>query len=235
MSSLLSRRSFLTSAGAAAITVGTALPARAEYAFRFYHDEEYSGSWVPWLQNVVGYAALMIRPHVINNYVRLNRGGYNLGGGVWDRSNNDYNPIAYWRRYDTLLEYQLRCLQINDFQPALRIRWGWAPEEPWWGRANVGTVALVYNQSLNDVQLEGEFEILLNAWWATTQDSRNRYDVWGGTIAHEMAHNLGHSHGVNEYDDRWPINILDRCVTHNGNYAGGYRTYNWYCGGRLPT
>jgi hypothetical protein len=93
---------------------------------------------------------------------------------------------------------------------------------------------VVYDQTKTDVSVEGKFEILLNTYWATTRDPRNLHDVWGGVIAHEMLHNLGHSHGENEYDDRWPINILDRCVTYNGRYRGGFRQYGWLCGGRLP-
>lgn len=229
----LNRRGFLSGSLAAAAALALPRPARAAYGFRFYADDEFSGDWMPWLQNAVGAAMRMIAPHVIANYKRVYGGGYNLGGGVWDRSNNAVNSIPYWRSYATLLEYQLTILQINDFQPPLRIRWAYQPDQWWWGQANIGTVAVIYHPDSDRVTLEGEFEIRLNAYWATTNDSRNNVDVWGGVIAHEMAHNLGHLHNPGEYDDRWPINVLDRCVTYNGGYRGGYRTYDWLCGGRL--
>jgi hypothetical protein len=177
----------------------------------------------------------MICPHVIANYVRLNRNGYNLAAGVWDRSKNANNHLPYWRSRAHLLEYQLRSLQINNYQPKLTIRWAQDPDAAWWGKADHGTVAVTYNSETADVEVTGEFEILLNTYWATTRDRRNRAEVWGGAIAHEMLHNLGHSHGQGEYDDRWPMNVLDRCVTYNGRYRGGYRQFNWLCGGRLTS
>jgi hypothetical protein len=235
MSHLFTRRGFMTSAGTAALSLALTRPSCAAYGFRFHHDDEFSGEWVPWLSRAVGAAMRMIAPHVIANYVRLNRTGHNLAAGVWERSNNANNRFSYWRSPAHLLEYQLRSLQINDFQPKLTIRWAHEPDASWWGKANLGTAALTYNAEIDDVEMDGEFEILLNAYWATTNDSRNQTDVWGGVIAHEMLHNLGHGHGPGEYDDRWPINILDRCVTHNGRYRGRYRQFNWLCGGRLTS
>jgi hypothetical protein len=233
----VTRRRFLRSCGtlaAGGLLLGTASPAQAAYEFRFTHDNDFTGNWVPWLRHAVGHATRMIQAHVIANGVRLSGNGYNLAGGVWERSNLANNPVPYWRHYARVMEWQLASLRVNHFQPALHIRWAFEPNAPWWGRANLNTAALVYNQRTNDVEMEGGFEIQLNAYWATTNDRRNSYDVWGGVIAHEMLHNLGHGHdNPQSYDDRWPINVMDRCVTYNGNYRGGYREYNWLCGGRL--
>jgi len=242
MPNLITRRRFLAASAAAMAAVGHAQFADAAYGFRFNYDDEFSGDWVPWLRSVVGAATRMIQPHVIHNYTRLHSNGYNLAARVWENSNNAQEPRAYWRDKANLLEWQLRCLQINNFQPEFRIRWAYKPDAGWWGRADHGTVVIAYDRSINDVRLTGSFDLLLNAYWATTRDARNTHDVWGGVIAHEMLHNVGHSHPSPEqvgnlaaYSDSWPINILDRCVTHNGRYRGGYRTYQWLCGGRIST
>jgi hypothetical protein len=229
------RREFLTAACGSTLLMARARRAEAKYGFRFTADDEFSGNWRPWLKDVVGMAMLMIEPPILANYRRLHTIGFSHADGVWERSNNAYNSIAAWRSPARLMEYQLLSLQGGSFQPPLHIRWGFEEGAAWWGRANLGTVALIYDPDSDGVKLEGEFEIQLNAYWATTRDARHTLPVWGGVVAHEMLHNLGHGHGVNEYDDRWPINILDRCVTHQGRYRGGYRQYRWLCGGRLPS
>lgn len=231
-SRLCSRRAVLISLSSAVITLAVARPAFPKYEFAFYKDDEFEDpDWKSWLRDVVGTSRRMIEPHVINNYLQLHGDGHYLGPDVWERSNNARESRVYWRQKKNLLEWQLKCLQINDFQPDLKIHWAYNRDADWWGRGSLGSVAIIYDEKIDDVKIEGQFEVWLNTYWATTNDSRNTRDLWGGVVAHEMLHNLGHNHGEDQYDDRWPINILERCVINNGTYRGGFREDKGRCCG----
>ena len=235
MSKALSRRDVLIASGAAAAAL--LLPNRvcAEFDFKFHNDDQFDDpDWDSWLRKVVGRASRMLHQDVMDNYLRLHGDGHFLGPGVWERSNNANEPREYWRQEHTLLEWQVKSLRINDFQPKLMVRWAREPDEEWWGKASVGTCAVIYDEDSDNVKFDGDFEIKLNTYWATVEnDARNTLDVWGGVVAHEMLHNLGHRHGKDEYDDRWPMNMFERCVLYDGEYRGGYREYDWRCGGPL--
>ena len=90
--------------------------------------------------------------------------------------------------------------------------------------------------------MEGNFDdITLNTYWTTTRHPHNTPYGWGGVIAHEMMHNLGHKHEGLEYGDKWQINIFDRCVSYRGRYDGrrdlsadeaDSKEDGWICGAR---
>ena len=236
MANSISRRSFVASTCTGILSLALAREVSAAgYRFRFESDDEFTGDWVEWLAKVVGYASRMIEPRVVNNFVKLNAGSVNLADGVWDRSQYAKGRLDYWRQKENMLEHQLRCLQMHEFDLGFRIRWKHDSESPYWAWGPYSTVTINYDPESDGVVAAGGFDVWLNAYWATTTDARNRPEVWGGVIAHEMLHNLGHAHGKDEYDDRWQINVFDRCVTYDGKYAGGYRQHKWLCGGRTPT
>ncbi len=81
------------------------------------------------------------------------------------------------------------------------------------GKGPVGCVSFVSHGS--KFSTYGEFDVKLNQYHlgASGKDGSDAV-YWGGTVVHEMLHNLGHEYEDNDYTDSWQINIFEQCFMH---------------------
>lgn len=138
---------------------------------------------------------------------------------------------------------QLEVLRRRGF-PHIRIRAGYATAasvsgRPWAGLSHVGIVKtywrrvpvrqLVSRYPVRYVTryqyvpiVQGSFDIAINRYLLGNRD-RFAYcghdvNVWAGIIAHEMLHNLGHTHPPGTYQ-RTFIREYENAIRFNGNYT----------------
>jgi hypothetical protein len=160
----------------------------------------------------------LINPEILQNMYNIcGTSGYHLEKGVWPRS-----QLENHRNYDgphDLLRYQLMCLRVKgekDEFPTIHIYPIYERSEMW-GRGTIDCVSCISHGSTFSV--EGEFKVKLNRYNLGAYDKNSSDPVsWGGLIAHEMLHNLGHGHNGDDYDSNWQINVFQRCFVYNGNY-----------------
>jgi hypothetical protein len=99
----------------------------------------------------------------------------------------------------------------------------------YWAFADPGTVVTVFGtdpRGRTTVRVTGEFNVTLNTYWLSGAGRRLRAEAgdantWGGVVAHEMLHGLGHAHGMDEYGDHLQINSCMQAVRTNGTHRGG--------------
>jgi hypothetical protein len=81
----------------------------------------------------------------------------------------------------------------------------------------VGCISCIYHGPT--FSIDG-FQVKLNRY---NLDASNKsiedLVYWAGAIVHEMLHNLGHKHRVNDYSNQWQINTFEKCFINNGKYT----------------
>lgn len=225
----ISRRTYIGALIGAAM-FGTARSALAKWAFG-YRADGFTDAEKAVIHKALSYTMLMQYDEIINNYKHLHRGSYNLDEGVWDKSNLENGGVEYWKKKENLLEYQLRCLGMQDVKGPDLIISPYYREDTSWGQADLATISIITNDGHWTV--EGRFEVQLNQYLLATGGRFDDPITWGGVIAHEMLHNLGHSHEKGEYNDGNAITLFENCLNGRGNYDGnGHRRIDWQCGGR---
>lgn len=136
-----------------------------------------------------------------------------------------------------LLFHQLYWLSLpngkNDTAPAfpdIHIRMGYEKArrgEGWVARAPLNTVKLFWDWRLEEWRLsdDSKFDITLNNALLATGGIYSDPEYWAGTIAHEMAHNLGHSHPSSSDPNfsKYQINVLDEVIQNDGHSLKGSR------------
>lgn len=161
----------------------------------------------------------------IRKALKSKGGLYYLSGSVI--SNSNITDTEKDRK--NLLSHQLYWLSqpngANDSDPAfpdITINMVNEPSGSWVGRAYLDKVQIYWNSTLKEWQQKGEFNIKLNSAYVGKGNKHSVYattDYWAGTIAHEMVHNLGHTHGTYGSDPNYhsyQVNVFDRLVTGNG-------------------
>lgn len=95
---------------------------------------------------------------------------------------------------------RLACIEGKFIEPFPRIHIEYASEANanWVARAPVGTMKLDDNSdSESDSSFDGTFRLAVNDWYVGNGGNGQQYgdpEYWAGTIAHELWHNLGHTH-----------------------------------------
>jgi len=172
--------------------------------------------------NVV--AQRMLDPRMFTNARRVYRRWY---ARVPDRRFENTREFEAW-----FTRVQLPIL-FEGHLPHLRIRAEFVPGDGV-AHAPVGTVKTSYGAAPpqfgltgNATQwrtpvIQGTFEITLNKAYLGERDySPGRdADYWAGVIAHEMLHNLGHTHPKGVYDGVF-IRDYQNAIRYNGNYRPG--------------
>ena len=85
------------------------------------------------------------------------------------------------------------------------------------GKGTIASVSCVAYES--QFSINGQFRVSLNRYQldAPTENGADAVS-WGAVIVHEMLHNLGHTHAINDYTDHCQINVYEKCFLYNGNY-----------------
>ena len=106
-------------------------------------------------------------------------------------------------------------------------------DSPRWGEAEIGRVLCHVNQDGRFV-IDGSFELALNGFHLSSDSEWQETDpkVWAVVIAHEMLHNLGHSHGAR--DNLKQMIAFERCLYYDGNYSLELTCPEFECGAREP-
>lgn len=152
-----------------------------------------------------------------------------ISDSVMSRSNIRNTPTDRWN----LLNQQLLVLSLpngaNDTEPPfpdIFIEYAHAPESSgrgWLGRAQLNKVTVFWDG--REWKQKGSFHIIINDYYVARGEFSDP-DDWAGTIAHEMLHNLGHTHpssGDSDWD-KYQINVLDEIVQSYGyEYKGAPR------------
>jgi hypothetical protein len=155
-----------------------------------------------------------------------------ISDSVMSRSNIRNTPADRWN----LLNQQLLILALpngaNDTEPPfpdIFIEYAHAPERDgrgWLGRAQLDTVTVFWDDREREWKQKGSFHIIINDYYVARGEKLSDPDEWAGTIAHEMLHNLGHTHpasGDSDWD-KYQINVLDEIVQSYGyEYKGAPR------------
>jgi hypothetical protein len=87
-----------------------------------------------------------------------------------------------------------------------------------------------------NIRQSGSFRLLINRYKLASGGSGSDPEEWAGTIAHEMLHNLGHTHseaGDADYED-WQIIVFDNAVIRSGGYYYGAKKSQTVCGCPTP-
>ena len=150
----------------------------------------------------------------------------NVYSHSWERSGLAEHPDEAWHDQYRFLEFQLRS--ISESPRLLRIR-RFHEVSPLWGHATVGVVQCRVKDG-GGATYQGDFEIELNAAkMAPAEDHRHRdLEVWAVVIAHEMLHNLGHSHG--DRSRLYQMILFEQCMYHDGEYVPGQGCPEFDCG-----
>jgi hypothetical protein len=135
-----------------------------------------------------------------------------------------------------LLFHQLYYLSMpngeHDDEPAfpdVYIYHGYEPpqegEKGWLGRAPYNTVQIYWDNKTKEWHQKGSFKITLNNYFVAAGGRYSEANDWAGTIAHEMLHNLGHSHPASNDPNysKYQINVLDEVVQNGGESYKGSR------------
>lgn len=97
----------------------------------------------------------------------------------------------------------------------------------WVARAPLGTVKLFWDWRLEEWRLsdDSKFDITLNNYHLAAGGIYSDPEYWAGTIAHEMAHNLGHRHPSASDPNyaKYQINVLDEVIQNDGHSLKGAR------------
>ncbi|CAF1280347.1 unnamed protein product [Adineta ricciae] len=153
-----------------------------------------------------------------NMYQICGTSGCLFAPGVWSRSklakNKEYSGIH------DLLRFQLMCLKLeieeNRF-PVIHLYPTYEKSDTQ-AEGKLGCISCISHGS--KFSIEGAFHIKLNQHnLDTTNEQIGNSIYWAGTIVHEMLHNLGHKHQINDYTDQWQINVFEKCFLYNGNYV----------------
>lgn len=233
MSAKISRRTMLASAAKAAgcmfiPAVAVAQDRRGNYYRRieYSYSSAFNDTEARVIRGAVNVVAKrMLDPRMFSNAKRVYRRWYaNIPGR---RIGSTAEFEAWFTRV------QLPILLEGGF-PRLRINAQYVPRADWVGRAPVGTVKTVFGAAPPQFGLtggasqwrppvtEGSFEITLNKAYLGERDySLGRDEAyWAGVIAHEMLHNLGHTHPEGVYDGVF-IRDYQNAIRHNGTYRPG--------------
>lgn len=137
-----------------------------------------------------------------------------------------------------LLFHQLYWLSLpngkNDTAPPfpdIYIRMGYEKTRKgysgWVARAPLNTVKIFWDWGLEEWRLsdDSKFDITLNNALLATGGIYSDPEYWAGTIAHEMAHNLGHRHPSPSDPNfsKYQINVLDEVIQNDGHSLKGSR------------
>lgn len=115
-------------------------------------------------------------------------------------------PTSAWHK--ACMPYQLAYY----VRPALRQHQLKVFLEPIYRRDNRWAVAPLGSMKTLNVtrgtgELSGKFHVYVNRYWFGQQGGANS-KTWAGVLAHELMHNLGHTHGDNEYGLHLQINAI---------------------------
>lgn len=136
---------------------------------------------------------------------------------------DDSNITDNQNSHRNLLSRQLYTLSLpngpNDVElpfPDIYIQYKYERAN-WLGRAKYDLVTIYWDSKHKEWKQKGKFLLTLNDYYVGSRRYSSAND-WSGTIAHEMAHNLGHRHPDASDSDyrRYQINILDEIVESYG-------------------
>lgn len=88
----------------------------------------------------------------------------------------------------------------------------------------------VKNFGKDTAEVSGEFKIHLNRYHIGRAGDYSAHEFWAGVIAHEMLHNLGHSHPKDDYDEFLQIMSFQNAIRTNGTYKSGAKAPRFVCG-----
>ncbi len=160
----------------------------------------------------------LFKPEILQNMYNIcGISGQFLETGVWSRSQLENNK--HCRGPHDLLRFQLMCLKMKGEKgkfPTIHI-YPMYKQTDTQAKGTVGCISCISHAST--LSIKGEFEVTLNRYNINASDKNlaNRIH-WAGVVVHEMLHNLGHRHEVDDYSNNWQINIFQNCFIHNGNY-----------------
>lgn len=200
----------------AANTSGYYRPIRYSIERGFYHMQ------LPIIKSALGVvAARFLDPRMFRNAKQHYRRWY-MGNHL-----GFYNS-AHFEAWFT--RTQIAVLQQRGFPP-IRVRPRYDSRRNsngsyWAGRAAVGIVNTYWNTSSGwYVPLtSGTFDITLNSYLVGNSRVLSSFganvNYWAGVIAHEMLHNLGHTHPNGVYDQVF-IREYENALIYNGRYSRG--------------
>lgn len=152
------------------------------------------------------------------------RARINVGDNFPFQDFNDFNlPSDRW-----LLLIQLNLLQTKVLGsgkvkfPKVRLNYQNVPEGKYLAQAYVGVMRVATGHD----GFAGKFELDVNAWYlhnARQADLSNPI-YWAGVIAHELLHNLGHSHPQGRADADYyktQLVVYEHALRANGQYTFG--------------
>jgi hypothetical protein len=156
---------------------------------------------------------------VVGNVYQYLRGGSFL----YDDTMKNSNIIDNVTNRNNLLSTQitqLRGARQNGrswfprvvFKTADHDRVAWA-----WAAPNKVTVKLTTPTTST---ISGEFEIQVSLRYLGGGGNQSDPRVWASVIAHEMLHNLGHKHPLQDYRPVWQINVFQNAMYCRGVYRG---------------
>jgi len=156
-----------------------------------------------------------------------------LSSSVMSRSHATDTSESRWN----LLGRQLATLSLPngpyDSEPAFpNIYILYGSEAPrgggsgWLGRAYLDLVTVYWDSAQGEWKQKGKFVLTINDYFVARGQRYSDPNDWAGTIAHEMLHNLGHSHPDSSDPNysKFQINVLDALVQ---NYGSEYKGTPW--------
>ncbi|UJR24569.1 hypothetical protein I4U23_005944 [Adineta vaga] len=119
-----------------------------------------------------------------------------------------------------LLRFQLMCLKVKGEKHQFPIIHLYPIYEKTDTQAE-GILACISCISQGSTfSIKGTFNIKLNRYNLDAKNEQVGNSIyWAGVIVHEMLHNLGHKHRINDYSDHWQINVFEKCFLYNGKYS----------------
>lgn len=173
------------------------------------------------------YAVARMQTSEVRSAVK-SRSGYSLlYGDIMQRSHITNTREDRWN----LLAHQLYWLSqpnsATDTEkpfPDIYIKFA-SENSKWLARAPLNQVFVYWASSVKEWKQTGKFNIIVNDYWVARGARLSDPNEWAGTVAHEMAHNLGHNHpDVSDPDyDKYQINVLDSLVQNYGYSNKGTR------------
>jgi hypothetical protein len=161
----------------------------------------------------------LFKPEILENMYQIcGTSGQFLAARVWSRSQLRFNN-NYHGTYD-LLRFQLMCLKLkgeNNQFPTIHI-YPIHEKTDTQAQGDIACISCIYQGST--FSIEGKFKIKLNRYNLDISNENAANAVyWAGAIVHEMLHNLGHQHGINDYTNHWQINVFENSFIYNGKYS----------------
>lgn len=164
--------------------------------------------------------------NIIRNSYEISGTAYYIHDPYWSECNLVEHP-QYGPR--ELLWYQLQTLCLpasaqtgsDEGPPMPEIRlYPYYRDDSSWGFARwVNRVMVKYVDNAT-VERTGDFHVHLNTYHLGSAGNGSDPYMWACVIAHEMLHNLGHAHDVDDYGDNRQVNCFHRALYCNGNYRG---------------